>query len=420
MACVSPRVRGVLGLSLWAVAVVLFAPRAWSQQDLMDWQQLVQEKVRLHQLDAALVVVNQRLEKAPADLDAHGWRGRLLAWHGQWAAAETEYQIVLAQVPNDTDIICGLADVLLWRGNPREALKVIDHAHDLDSTEPEILLRRARILQALSNASEARIQYHEVLKLNPANEEAKNSLTSLATEGRHEFRIISDASTFSYIGPAEDEVLLLNSHWTTRLATTFTTGFYQRFGQAATDFSGSGSFRLSKSDALTLGTAVANDQGVIPKNQLLFEYGHGLHFSSRWVHALEVAYLQHWWWYRGAHVLTLSSTQLYYLPRGWTWSITATGARSGFTGTGIEWVPSGSTRLTFPLHRHFTGNIAFANGTEDFAQVDQVGHFSARTFAGGLKYGFAPGQDISGYIAVQDRSGGETQDSFGVSYGIHF
>ncbi len=399
---------------------MLFAAgAAWAQQDLADWQQQVQEKIRLHQFDAALVVVEQRLEKVPADLEARGWRGRLLAWHGQFAAAEAEYRSVLAQAPNDTDILCGLADVLLWQEKSKDALGVIDHARQLDPTQPEILRRRARILQVLNETSEAQTQYRELLKFNPQNQEARSSLASLAAKPRHEFRIGSEASTF-YIGPAEYEMLLLVSHWTPRFSTTFTTGFYQRFDQAASDFVASSSFRLTQHDSLTVGAAVANDHGIIPKNETFFEYGHGLPISTRWVKGLEVSYLQHWWWYQGAHVLTLSSTQLYYLSRGWTWSISATGARSGFTNTGIEWVPSGATRLTFPLHRKVTGNVAFANGTEDFAQVDQIGRFSARTFASGLRYGLAPRQDISGYVAVQERTGGQIQNSYGVSYGIRF
>lgn len=422
MVCLRSRVRGLRRLSLWAVAVVSLAAggAARAQQDSADWQQQVREKVRLHQLDAALVLVSQRLANAPADLEARGWYGRLLAWQGQWAAAEAEYRSVLAQVPNDTDLLCGLADVLLWKGKPKEALEVIDHARELDPSQPEILLRRARILLVLENISEARSQYRELLRVNPQNQEAKSNLASLATENKHELRIGSDASTFSYTGPAEDEVLFLTSRWTSRCTTAFTTGFYQRFGQYATEFVGSSSFRITKNDSLTVGGAVANDQGIIPKNETFFEYGHGWRFSTRWVKGLEASYLQHWWWYQGAHVLTLSSTQLYYLPRDWTWSITATGARSGFTNTGIEWVPSGSTRLTFPILRKVTGNLAFANGTEDFAQVDQIGHFSARTFAGGLKYRFAPRQDVSGYVAVQHRSDGQTQNSFGANYGFRF
>ena len=72
------------------------------------------------------------------------------------------------------------------------------------------------------------------------------------------------------------------------------------------------------------------------------------------------------------------------------------------------------------MRRNVAGNVAFANGTEDFAQVDQIGHFSARTFAGGWKYSFAPGQDIRGYFARQYRSNGQTQNSYGVTYGFHF
>ena len=215
-------------------------------------------------------------------------------------------------------------------------------------------------------------------------------------------------------------MLLLTSHWTTRFATTFTAGFYQRFGQDASQFVGSTSFRLTKTDSLNIGGAVANSQGIIPKSEIFFEYGHGFRFSNRWVKGLEASYLQHWFWYQGADVLTFSGRQLYYLPKEWMWSITVTGARSGFTGTGIEWVPSGTTRLEFPLRRNLAGNVAFANGTEDFAQVDQIGHFSARTFAGGLKYLFAPGQDVRAYVARQYRSDGQTQNSFGVNYGFHF
>jgi hypothetical protein len=141
---------------------------------------------------------------------------------------------------------------------------------------------------------------------------------------------------------------------------------------------------------------------------------------NRWIKALEASYQQRWLWYDGAHIMTLSFSQLYYLPREWTFSLTLTGARSGFANAGIEWVPSGSARIEFPLYRQLAASLAFANGAENFAQVDQIGHFSAHTFAGGLKYRLADRQDISGYVAVQNRTQGRTQNSFGMSYGFHF
>jgi Flp pilus assembly protein TadD len=394
------------------MVLMSLAPSIAWPQDSGDWQQLVQDRVQAHQLDAALAVVDQQLEKFPADLEARGWRGRLLAWKGQWVFAEVEYRRVLDQVPNDTEILCGLADVLLWQGRPRDALRTVDRARALDPKNPEILLRRARVLSVLADSSGARSQYREILVLDPQNREAKNELAGLGIENRHEFRIGFDGSTFNYIGPAEAEVVLLISHWTSRITTTFNAGVYQRFGQNASDFVGSGSYRFTKNDWLTIGNAIANHQSIIPQYESFFEYGHGFRFSNRWVKGLEASYQQHWFWYQGAHVLTLNGTQLYYLPKEWTWTVSVTEARSGFTGTGIEWVPSGYTRLGFPLYRNLSGNVMFANGTENFAQIDQVGRFSARTYGGGLKYRFAPTQDITGYIAIQDRSDHDTENSF--------
>lgn len=365
-------------------------------------------------------MIDRRLERDATDLEARGWRGRLLAWEGHWAAAESEYRRVLEQSPNDIEILCGLADVLVWQGEPQEALGVIDRARKVDSADAEILLRRARILLALDRRSEARSQYREIFERYPQNQDAKRALAGMTGEGKQELRIGGDGSTFNYIGPAEDEEIFLISRWTSRFTTASNTSFYQRFGQSAEQFAVSPSFRMTSSDWLTVGGAFANHQNIIPEHEAFFEYGHGRRFSNHWIMGLEASYQQHWFWYEGAHVLTLNCTQLYYLPNDWTWTLSITGARSGFEGTGMEWVPSGYARLGLPIYRGLSGDVTFAVGTENFAQIDQIGHFSARTYAGGLKYRLAPGQDIRGYVAVQDRSAGLTQHSFGLSYGFRF
>jgi hypothetical protein len=59
-------------------------------------------------------------------------------------------------------------------------------------------------------------------------------------------------------------------------------------------------------------------------------------------------------------------------------------------------------------------------GSENFAQIDQLGRFSAHTFGAGLRYQFTVRQDINGYAARQDRTGGLIDTSFGLSYGIRF
>ena len=407
-------------LSLGITVGILLSGTSWPQQSPADWQQQVREKVQLHQLDSALGLVEQRLTQAPGDLEARGWRARLLAWLGRWAEAESEYRRVLDGAPNDTDILCGLADVLLWQDKTEQALAMVERARALAPAQTDILLRRARILQRLGNTREARRQYQEILRLSPEDQEAKSGLAGLATETKHELRLGTDISTFSFTDAAETGEVLLTSRWAERWSTALGAVFCERFGEGASRFTVSGSYHLTKNDWLTVGGAAADAHGIVPKNEAFFEYGHALRIPVRWMKGLEVSYQQRWLWYRGAHVLTLSATQMYYLPREWTWSISVTGARSGFAGTGVEWVPSGSTRLGFPVHRGITGHVGFANGTEDFAEADQVGHFSARTWFGGLKYRFAPRHDIAGYVVAQRRSQGRTQNSYGVSYGFRF
>jgi tetratricopeptide (TPR) repeat protein len=420
MVRVFPSAKVTSPVRLCTLALVLLGANAVLCQQNPDWQQQVHEKVQLHQIEAALALVDLRLQQDAADMEAHAWRGRLLAWQGHWDAAESEYRRVLERFPNDTEVLCALADVLLWQGKKNQALVVINQARQIGPTELEILLRRARILEALQHTSEARSEYAEILRLDSRNRDAKRALAGMAGENKNELRIGADGSTFNDIGPAEEQEIYLTSHWRDRFTTVFETGFSQRFGQSAEDFLGSISFRFTKSDWLTGGSGFANHQSISPENEMFFEYGHGLRFSSSRIRGVEASYQQHWFWYQGAHVLTLNCTQIYYLPRDWTWTLALTGARSGFAGTGIEWVPSGYTRLGFHIHRDLSGDLTFGNGTENFAQIDQIGHFSARTYAGGLKYRFSPTQDIGGYVAVQDRSSGQTQHNFGASYGFRF
>jgi len=394
--------------------------RAETKDALVPWQEQIRNYVRAQQLDAALQVAESRLHEAPADLEAHGWRGRLLARKGRWHEAETEYRFVLQTQPDDTEVLCGLADVLLWQHKPQDALEVLDHARHVSPADMEILLRRARLLQELGRRREARAQFREILDAHPENLSAKNALSGMAEQTRHEIRIGQDVDTFNFTDAAQAQSLTFTSRWNPRWSTLLGSSFYQRFGQSAERVSASTAFRFKSSEWLGVGGAAAHDNGVIPKNEAFFEYGHGFRFRNEYVQALEASYQQKWLWYRGAHILTLTVSQLYYLPKDWTWTLSVTGARSGFSGGGIDWVPSGSTRLGFPLYRRLSGSLGFAAGSEDFAQVDQVGRFAARTFSGGLRYRFAGSQDISGYIASQDRSQSRTQNSFGLSYGFHF
>lgn len=398
-------------------ALLVAAASPFAGQTGSEWQQQVQDEVKAQHLDAALTIVDQRLANAPEDLEAHGWRGRLLAWKGHWSEGEAEYKLVLEKVPNDVDILTGLADVLLWQQKYAEALQVLNHARTSSPSDPEILSRQARVLALLGRTSEARLEYQQVLQFDPENKEAR---ASLLENTKHELRVGDDIDFFNYTSNAQTQSVSLSSSWNRRWSTVFGVSTYQRFGQDAVKFQASGAFHLTAQTWASVGTAVANDQAVVPTSEAFVELGHGFRLDNRWVQGLESSYQQHWFWYRGAHVLTWSTTQIVYLPKGWTWSLDVTGARSGFVGTPVAWEPSGWTKLGFPLYRRISGNVLYGVGSENFSQIDQIGQFSAHTYGGGLRYRFVDRQDVQGYIARQERSQGQTDTTLGLSYGIRF
>jgi hypothetical protein len=389
-------------------------------QTIDEWQLRVRNEVENHHIEAALTIVEQRLANAPEDLEAHGWCGRLLAWKGRWSEGEAEFKVVLDKFPNDTEILTALADVLLWQQNYSEALRTLDHARKISPSDPEILSRRARVLALLGRTPEARSEYQQTLQFDSQNKDARTGLASLRENTKHELRVGEDVEFFNYANAGQTQGVSLSSRWNQRWSTIFGVSTYQRFGQDAVKFGANGSFHVTTRDWVSVGSAVSNSQSVVPTSEAFVEYGHGFRVENRWLQGLESSYQQHWFWYQGAHVLTLNTSQVVYFPHEWTWSLNVTGARTGFAGTPVEWTPSGWTKLGFPLHHQVTGNLFFAVGSENFAQIDQIGRFSAHAVGGGLRYQFAARQDINGYAARQDRNQGQTDTSFGLSYGIHF
>jgi tetratricopeptide (TPR) repeat protein len=385
-----------------------------------DWQQQVRSAVEHHHIPAALAVVDHRLAAAPDDMEARAWRGRLLAWAGRWTEAEAEYQQVLNKFPDDVDVLTGLTDVLLWQQKYSEALAVLERARGVAPQNPEVLVRRARLFALLERTSEARAQFLAVLTSDPSNPAAVTGLASLAGISKYELRIGEEADSFDYTQDAYVETITLTAHLNRTWTTTIGVSPYHLFGENAVKIWAEAAYRFHQNNWVRVLGAGANPQDVVPENEALIEYGHGFRFSNAWVKGLESSYQEHSLWYRGAQVVSLNTTQIAYLPNQWTWTLSVTGAHTRFAGGESDWVPSGSARLGIPLIRSLAGNLLFAVGAENFAQVDQIGRLSARTYGGGLRYRFAESQDVTAFVARQDREYGQKQTSLGLSYGIRF
>jgi hypothetical protein len=240
-----------------------------------------------------------------------------------------------------------------------------------------------------------------------------------------ELRVGNETDFLNYSSANQASGTNLATRWTPFLRTNVGFAAYLRGGVLAEKSTGSATANVHSLGSLTAGGAIAHDRAVIPKSEAFFDLDHGWKTGEATiVRGLEFDYGQHWYWYQAARILTLSGTAVFYLPRDWSFSLAATGARSAFSGTGAEWRPSGSMRVAFPLAvsktSQLSGNIFFAAGTENFASADQIGGFASQTFGGGLRFRFTEKQDISCGVSLQRRTQNRTDTYLGLSYGIHF
>ncbi len=396
-----------------------------AEQPPSSWQDAVRKYAQTQDWNAAIRLLDREAQLAPHDTDVIAWRARVLTWSGRLPEAELEYQKLLLTAPNDPDTWAGMASVYSRTGRIEDALRALERALQLDPHRADIHLAFALALRRAGRRKEAKAEFQKVLDLDPMNTEARTGLRSLRGEPRQELSFGVNTDLFNFAGPNHDEEINLASRWTENWQTAFGESSYQRSGINGTKFLASVARISRRLGAVTVGGGAANDNGVIPKSEAFFDYDRGWRLAAKGpVRGLEVVYDQHWYWYNAAKILTLNQTAIFYLPREWTWSLRATGARSDFSGLNPEWRPSGMAKLGFPIagqdRRRIDGNVFFAAGTEDFAEIDQIGRFSSQTYGGGLRLRLNGVQEISGVAAYQKRTQDRTDLNFGFSYGIRF
>lgn len=400
-------------------AIAILALHVSAVAAAQDWITEVRSCVARKDFQCAATIVDQRLKENPTDLEAQAWRARLFAWTGSWANAKRQYATVLAARPNDADVLLGLADVQLWSGDDSAALLTLDRAEHANAAKDEIWIRRARAYVALRQESQARKAYKAVLQFSPSNHEALMALEGLH-ERRHELRIGSNTDTFNYTDAANTEIMSVASRWNDRWSTQESATFFQRFGANAATADVAVTYRFNQTNWATVTGGVGARQNIAPQEELDAEYGHGFRLHFGWVRGVESYALARNLWFSASRVFTIGTTQVVYLPHEWTWTVRITGVRTAFAGANSEWVPSGFTRLSWPISHRVTGNGLFALGAENFSNVDQIGHFSAHTYGGGATVRINSRQDVTGYVAYQRRTQGRTQTSVGLNYGIRF
>jgi tetratricopeptide (TPR) repeat protein len=421
---------GLLCAAFFLSTLALACP-VRGQEQPQNWQTQVRKYCEAGDWPSAMRLVEAQIARAPQDLDLKAWRARVLSWSGHLVEAEHEYREILAIDRRDPDNWAGLAIVCLRDGKIKDALHAIETAVQIDPTRSDLHATYARALKLAGQPLEARAEFNRALSVGPANAEARAELakspqpTKAGRTYQNELRFGVENDSLSYTVANQGQGASITTRWTPLWSTNLGGGFYQRSGIFADKFVGSVTFHAPSFAAVTAGGAIADDNAVIPKSEAFFDLDRGLaNHDAKILKGIEFEYGQHWYWYQSARILTLNGTAVLYLPRDWSLTFGATGARSAFSGTGVEWRPSGVTRLSFPLAAWSTaklsGNIFFAAGAENFASADQIGRFSSQTYGGGLRFDFSSRMYANFTYSYQKRTQNRTDGYSGAGYGIRF
>src|SRR5207302_5983951 len=128
-----------------------------------------------------------------------------------------------------------------------------DRAVELDPKRADLRAARGRALQAAHDQSQAKLEFHRALDLDPTSTQARAGLLSLRGEPKHEVRVGVNADLFSFADANHDEGLSLNSQWTSRWGTSVASNVYRRGGTEAEKFVASATGKVPKWGALTVG-----------------------------------------------------------------------------------------------------------------------------------------------------------------------
>jgi tetratricopeptide (TPR) repeat protein len=400
--------------------VFVFVSASLGAQDSSSWVTKVRAEVAQNDFSEASRVIDERLHTAPDDLEAQGWRARILAWVGKWPEAEAQYREVLRRAPDDIDILLGLSDVLFWEGKLGESASLLEQAQEMQPANNDVAVRRSKLDAAIRQEhSSSAPGAANVPAVNAANSRSRSEPYSIDSP-RYSASVSSETDLFSFTSPIQAQNAAFGVSWNSRWRSSFSGMSYRRFGQAAAELSTGVGYRITKNDSLSFSFGQGTHQQIAPLRQMSLDYDRGLKLHLGLMKGLEVTAHSASVWFDGSQVTILGGSAIAYLPRDWMWTFTANQARTEFYGTGSSWSPAASTRLSFPTWTRLRLDAGFGVGAENYSNIDQIGRISARTYSGAAHFRVNHLQDFSVFVAYQQRSRGQTQTSIGGGYGFHF
>ena len=258
-------------------------------------QDLVQHAIETKNYVEAERLLNQQLNTSENDLETRFLLARVLSWSGKFTEAHDQYQVLLKAEPDNSDYMLGIAQTLVWRHLPDEALPWIEKVKAVNANDPDVWRLHIQALAA-SNKPDGRIganaMQEDALKLFPNQTwdiVSANSLSPESKEPMVEFERQFDQQNHNQleIGLRYDHLThnydnwnaqyLDYEHWfSSRKIAYFSAETDQRYGKHDQQILAGLYFPLDTTWTMNIEGNLSPSHEVLPKNSLMLSLQHSI------------------------------------------------------------------------------------------------------------------------------------------------
>jgi len=140
---------------------------------------LIQSKLAQREWQQAIQLANDQLQRSPDRLDYRETLARIYAASGNFAAAASQFEALIAKNPKSAPLYVQLGEAKARRGDAAGALAAFQTARRLAPTDPAPALDLALLYDQAGRSADARPEYETVIQLQPDNTAALNNLAYL-------------------------------------------------------------------------------------------------------------------------------------------------------------------------------------------------------------------------------------------------
>lgn len=407
----------MMRLTLTVLLISVLRVFAYSAvQDVIELETEARRAVESGQLAEALDIYEQLGTLDPDNSEFHVWSGRLSRWLGDLEGAARHLDIVLDAEPNHVEAAVEKAYVLMAQQSFPDAAGILIPIATRSGNNVDVLMALARLYRYQGDDARAREYVSQVLETDPDHSEARdldrNIAAALDADRRVSITLGYGHDQFTFASPGH-HAELTGSYIGDRSRFDLRLEAWDKFGSRSERVGPAVSHRFGERLWLRGSAMWARHAQVLPRQSA--SAGLSLAFPGGWVVSGDYRHLR----FEDPVVHVVSPALEYYFERpAWirlaffrSWSHHRISPTPDVTDNAF------AVQYNHRFGTRMTGFAGYARGNESYADlsIDRVGSIAANTYSVGGTLALSNTISTRVFYSYREASGGNDQNSFGVS-----